>query len=94
MAQVYKTVVNCLYLIADIVAWMESYDKLRSRAPLELLCPGHDEKLFKKYPLVAEGVMWLVKETGVAYPEVTTFYKLRHISSACLSGRHNQNGPD
>jgi hypothetical protein len=39
-----------------MVAWMESYDKLRARAPIDLLFPGHDKELFTKCPLVAEGV--------------------------------------
>ena len=43
-------------LITDLVAWMESYDKLRVIAPIDLLFPGHDQDLFTKSPLVAEGV--------------------------------------
>jgi glyoxylase-like metal-dependent hydrolase (beta-lactamase superfamily II) len=45
--------------ITDMVAWMESYDKLRAKAPIDLLFPGHDQELFTKYPLVAEGVTGL-----------------------------------
>lgn len=47
-------------LITDMVAWMESYDKLRSKAPFELLFPGHDEDLLTKYPHVAKDVTRLV----------------------------------
>lgn len=43
-------------LITDLVAWMESYDKLRARAAADLIFPGHDAALLTDYPRVAEDV--------------------------------------
>jgi glyoxylase-like metal-dependent hydrolase (beta-lactamase superfamily II) len=42
--------------ITDMAAWMETYDKLRSKAPLSRLIPGHDRALLEKYPRVAPDV--------------------------------------
>lgn len=47
--------------IFDLLAWMKSYDKLRSKASsAELLFPGHDPLMTENYPQVAEGVTRLV----------------------------------
>src|SRR5690606_22091532 len=44
-------------LITDLVAWMESYDKLRSKASgLDLVFPGHDAAMLRDYPRVAADV--------------------------------------
>jgi hypothetical protein len=43
-----------------MVAWLESYDKLRAKVPLDLIFPGHDTDLLMKYPRVAENVTRLV----------------------------------
>jgi len=48
-------------LIVDLVKWMKSYDKLRSRVSSpDLLFPGHDPLMSQNYPEVAEGVTQLV----------------------------------
>jgi len=48
-------------LITDMIAWMESYDKLRARASsIDLIFPGHDLKMLTDYPKVAEDVTRLV----------------------------------
>jgi glyoxylase-like metal-dependent hydrolase (beta-lactamase superfamily II) len=48
-------------LIMDFVAWMKTYDKLRSRvSSLDLLFPGHDILMFENYPEVASGITRLV----------------------------------
>jgi glyoxylase-like metal-dependent hydrolase (beta-lactamase superfamily II) len=48
-------------LIVDLVEWMKSYDKLRSRvSSMDLLFPGHDPLMSKNYPEIAEGVTRLV----------------------------------
>jgi len=47
--------------IADMVSWMKSYDKLKSRvSSLDLLFPGHDIKMSTQYPKVAEDITRLV----------------------------------
>jgi len=47
--------------IIDLVAWMKTYDKLKSRvSSLDLLFPGHDTKMFTDYPRVAEDITRLV----------------------------------
>ena len=46
-------------LIVDMVTWMKSYDKLRSKAPVENLFPGHDTLMLTNYPKVAEGITQL-----------------------------------
>lgn len=43
-------------IITDLLSWMRSYDKLRARAELEHIFPGHDPLLLDRYPLVAEDV--------------------------------------
>lgn len=48
-------------LITDLVAWLESYDKLRARvSSVDLLFPGHDALMLTSYPKVAEDVTRLV----------------------------------
>jgi glyoxylase-like metal-dependent hydrolase (beta-lactamase superfamily II) len=44
-------------LITDLVAWMKTYDKLRSKvASLDLLFPGHDPLMTTRYEKITEGV--------------------------------------
>lgn len=44
-------------LITDLVAWLETYDRLRGWASsVDLLFPGHDALMFTSYPTVAEDV--------------------------------------
>jgi glyoxylase-like metal-dependent hydrolase (beta-lactamase superfamily II) len=48
-------------LITDLVAWMKTYDKLRSRvASPELLFPGHDILMAEDFPQVADRITRLV----------------------------------
>ena len=48
-------------LITDLIAWMETYDKLRARASsVDLLFPGHDALMLTSYPKVAEDITRLV----------------------------------
>ena len=42
--------------ITDLVSWMKTYDKLRNRASVEFIFPGHDTLMLTGYPLVAEDV--------------------------------------
>jgi hypothetical protein len=47
--------------ITDMVAWMKTYDKLKSKvSSINLLFPGHDLKMATHYPKVAEGITRLV----------------------------------
>lgn len=47
--------------ITDMIAWMQTYDKLKSKASSpDLLFPGHDLKMASDYPKVAEGITRLV----------------------------------
>ena len=47
--------------IADLPAWMRSYDKLREEVSSpDLLFPGHDPAMTSQYEQVAEGVTLLV----------------------------------
>jgi glyoxylase-like metal-dependent hydrolase (beta-lactamase superfamily II) len=47
--------------IIDMVSWMKTYDKLKSRvSSIDLLFPGHDMKMSTQYPKVAEGITRLV----------------------------------
>jgi len=44
-------------LITDLIAWMETYDKVRAKASAVDLCfPGHDAGMLLNYPKVAEDV--------------------------------------
>jgi len=48
-------------LITDLVAWLESYDRLRKKASsVDLLFPGHDALMLTTYPRIAEDVTRLV----------------------------------
>jgi glyoxylase-like metal-dependent hydrolase (beta-lactamase superfamily II) len=46
--------------ITDLVAWMQTYDKLRARATVDLIFPGHDMLMATGYPRVAEDVTRIV----------------------------------
>jgi glyoxylase-like metal-dependent hydrolase (beta-lactamase superfamily II) len=47
--------------VTDMIAWMKSYDKLKSKvSSVDLLFPGHDMKMLTEYPRVAEGITRLV----------------------------------
>ena len=46
-------------LIVDMVVWLKSYDKLRSKAPLANLFPGHDTLMLTNYPKAAEDITQL-----------------------------------
>jgi glyoxylase-like metal-dependent hydrolase (beta-lactamase superfamily II) len=46
-------------VITDIRPWMDSLDKLRPRAPLENIFPGHDILMATNFPKVREGVTQL-----------------------------------
>jgi glyoxylase-like metal-dependent hydrolase (beta-lactamase superfamily II) len=43
-------------IITDLPGWMLSYDKLRAKAPLENLFPGHDTLMLTGFPKVAEDI--------------------------------------
>jgi len=43
-------------LITDMVAWLKSYDKLRSKTEIDLIFPGHDVMMLEQFPKVAEDV--------------------------------------
>ncbi len=43
-------------IITDIRPWMDSLDKVRSRAPLDNIFPGHDILMATNFPKVAEGI--------------------------------------
>jgi glyoxylase-like metal-dependent hydrolase (beta-lactamase superfamily II) len=46
-------------IVADMVTWLKSYDKLRARASIDNLFPGHDVLMLSNYPKVAEGISQL-----------------------------------
>ncbi|NWF92525.1 MAG: N-acyl homoserine lactonase family protein [Syntrophaceae bacterium] len=47
--------------IIDMVAWMRTYDKLKSKVSSpDLLFPGHDMRMLTQYPKVAEEITRLV----------------------------------
>ncbi len=47
--------------ITDMIAWMRTYDKLKSKvSSIDLLFPGHDVKMFTQYPKVTEDITRLV----------------------------------
>jgi glyoxylase-like metal-dependent hydrolase (beta-lactamase superfamily II) len=46
--------------IMDMPAWIDSFDKVKAKAPLDLIFPGHDVLMHDGYPKVAEGVTRLV----------------------------------
>ncbi|MEJ5375590.1 MAG: N-acyl homoserine lactonase family protein [bacterium] len=43
-------------LITDMLAWLESYEKLRAKTSLDLIFPGHDVMMLRDFPKVAEDV--------------------------------------
>ena len=46
--------------IMDMPAWIQSFDKVKSKAPIDLIFPGHDILMHQNFPKVAEGVTRLV----------------------------------
>jgi glyoxylase-like metal-dependent hydrolase (beta-lactamase superfamily II) len=44
------------HIITDMRAWMDSLDKVRPRAPLENIFPGHDALMATNYPKVAQDI--------------------------------------
>jgi glyoxylase-like metal-dependent hydrolase (beta-lactamase superfamily II) len=46
-------------IISDIPAWLLTFDKLRARAPLENIFPGHDPLMSTDFPTVAEDITQL-----------------------------------
>lgn len=46
--------------IMDMPGWIESFDKVKAKAKLELIFPGHDILMASNYPKVAPGVTRLV----------------------------------
>src|SRR5512136_1881290 len=47
-------------IITDMVAWMKSFDKLRTKASsMDLMFPGHDPLMMTQYPKVADDVVRL-----------------------------------
>jgi glyoxylase-like metal-dependent hydrolase (beta-lactamase superfamily II) len=46
--------------IMDMPAWLTSFDKVKSKAPLDRIFPGHDILMSQNYPKVAEDVTQLV----------------------------------
>ena len=44
------------HIITDMRAWMDSLDKVRPRAPLENIFPGHDALMATNFPKVAEDI--------------------------------------
>jgi glyoxylase-like metal-dependent hydrolase (beta-lactamase superfamily II) len=48
-------------LITDMIAWMQSFDKLRAKASsIDLIFPGHDASMHNDFRKLAEGVTQLV----------------------------------
>jgi len=43
-------------LITDLPIWLTSYEKLRAKAPVENMFPGHDTLMFSNFPKVAEDI--------------------------------------
>jgi len=46
--------------IMDMPAWLRSFDKVKSKAPIDLIFPGHDVLMYENFPEVAEGITQLV----------------------------------
>ena len=46
--------------IMDMPAWIQSFDKVKSKAAIDLIFPGHDVLMDQGYPKVAENVTRLV----------------------------------
>jgi glyoxylase-like metal-dependent hydrolase (beta-lactamase superfamily II) len=51
---------NPSVFIMDMPAWIRSFDKVKSKAAIDLIFPGHDILMDQNYPKVAEGVTQLV----------------------------------
>jgi len=48
-------------LIVDLMGWMKTYDKLRSKASsIDLIFPGHDPIMTNAYPKVKKDITRLV----------------------------------
>ena len=48
------------YFIMDMVAMFQSFEKVKSKAAIDMIFPGHDELMYESYPKVAERVTQLV----------------------------------
>jgi glyoxylase-like metal-dependent hydrolase (beta-lactamase superfamily II) len=46
--------------VMDMPAWLRSFDKVKSKAPLDLIFPGHDVLMHDNFPEVAKDVTRLV----------------------------------
>lgn len=46
-------------IITDMSAWLLTFDKLRAKAPLENIFPGHDPLMSTNFPTVAEDITQL-----------------------------------
>jgi len=46
-------------LIVNLPVWMETYEKMRSKAPVENMFPGHDVKMLTDFPKVADDITQL-----------------------------------
>jgi len=46
--------------VMDMPAWIQSFDKVKSKAAIELIFPGHDVLMTDNYPKVADGITQLV----------------------------------
>ena len=51
---------NPSVFIMDMPAWIQSFDKVKSKAAIDLIFPGHDVLMHLGYPKVAEDVTRLV----------------------------------
>lgn len=51
---------NPSVFIMDMPAWIQSFDKVKSKAPIDLIFPGHDVLMHQNFPKVAEDVTRLV----------------------------------
>jgi glyoxylase-like metal-dependent hydrolase (beta-lactamase superfamily II) len=51
---------NPSVFIMDMPAWIQSFDKVKSKAAIGMIFPGHDELMYENFPKVAEGVTQLV----------------------------------
>ena len=48
------------YFIMDMVAMLQSFEKVKSKAAIDMIFPGHDELMYENFPKVAEGITQLV----------------------------------
>jgi glyoxylase-like metal-dependent hydrolase (beta-lactamase superfamily II) len=51
---------NPSVFIMDMPAWIQTFDKVKSKAAIDLIFPGHDVLMHQGYPIVAENVTRLV----------------------------------